>query len=55
MKVYILMVLMDVYSGSSLQTQEFNSKATCEAAKNLLYAERSRVGIELLSAVCVEK
>lgn len=55
MKVYILMVLMHVNSGSSIQTQEFNSKVTCEAAKNLLYTERSRVGIELASAVCVEK
>lgn len=50
---YILIIVAGVWGGNVATTQEFNSKATCEAAKVLVV--KSGSFLETVWARCVKK
>jgi len=53
--MWILIVIFHVNSGSSGMHIEFETNATCEAARTMLYAERARVRTGLETAFCVKR
>lgn len=52
---YILIAIFSVNSGSFAVSQEFTGHASCEAARQWLYAERERARIGLETAKCFPK
>lgn len=49
--IYVLIV-MSIYSGGALTTQEFSSKDRCEVAKQQVLQQ---TGNQYFKAVCVQK
>lgn len=55
MNVVILLVMSVVGNGMSVSMQEFNSKASCEEAKELIMITKGASGFGSVVAKCIRK